>query len=255
MGFAAYGNTSLPSGFWNRKWLPSWVNDPETGKRLDDAMLKMLRWCETNEVPVMAHTGISNGPSDDFQQLAGAQYWSKALDKVPGLRVSFGHFGDSSLGSEDSTGSAHALGFMALMGDGPQAKGRHAFADAGYFVEGISQQPRLLAALRDLYEVTTAGQASLSTRFMYGTDWEMTLAEGNVIDTYLDRFVELFKEMQKRPAVISQGLSRLDDRFFGLNAATWIGLRRGERARSRLDAFYAKHKVSTPDWMTKLDKV
>jgi hypothetical protein len=255
MGFAAYGNSNLPRDFWSRRnWLPDWVKSTtDLGARLDAAMLKMLSWCEANEVPVMAHTGISNGPADDFQDLARSEYWSQALHKVPGLRVSFGHFGSSDLGSADGPGTGLAKGFMALMGDGPGAKGRRAYADAGYFVEGLTQEPRLLAALRELYEQNVPGQAPLSTRFMYGTDWEMTLAEGNVVDSYLDRFVKVFDDMRQRPAIQSQRVAALSERFFGFNAVEWIGLRKGERARERLDVFYAKHNVAPPDWMTKVD--
>lgn len=51
-------------------------------------------------------------------------------------------------------------------------------------------------------------------------------------------------------AETSESLSR---KFFGLNAASYLGLRKGERNRTRVDAFYPKHGVSTPDWMRKLD--
>jgi hypothetical protein len=254
MGFAAYGNKHQREGFWKQEWLPKWVQEtPKLGELLDSAMLNMLSWCEKNEVPVMAHTGLSNGPSDAFQNLAGSQYWSQALDQVKGLRVSFGHFGDSDFGGPDAPGSTRARGFMALMGTGAQAKGRKAYADAGYFVEGLSQQPQLRAALRELYEASTPGIAPLSTRFMYGTDWEMTLAEGKVIDDYLDSFIAVFDELSQRPAILSQGVANLADRFFGLNAVEWVGLRAGERARERLDAFYKEHKVDKPAWARKLD--
>lgn len=254
MGFAAYGNKGQREGFWKQDWLPKWAQEtPNLGELLDSAMLKMLSWCEKNEVPVMAHTALTNGPSDEFQNLAGSQYWSQALDQVKNLRVSFGHFGDSDLGGPDAPGSARARGFMALMGTGAQAKGRKAYADAGYFVEGLSQQPQLRAALRELYEVSTPGTAPLSTRFMYGTDWEMTLAEGRVIDGYLDNFIAVFQEMAQRPAILSQGVANLADRFFGLNAVEWVGLRAGERARERLEAFYKEHGVPKPAWARKLD--
>jgi predicted TIM-barrel fold metal-dependent hydrolase len=253
MGFAAYGNADLPKSFWRRDWLPSWTARPEMGELLDQALFEMLSWCAANEVPVMAHTGLSNGPSTDFEELAGSKYWSKVLDQVKGLRVSFGHFGDSSLGEDGEVGLDRASGFTALMGDGAQAKGRNAYADAGYFVDGLLQQPKLLAALRQLYEQTAPGRAPLSIRFMYGTDWEMTLAEGSVIDSYLDQFVALFDEMEKRPAIKSQGVTKLAERFFGHNAVEWVGLRPGERARERLDRFYEAKGVAKPDWMQKVD--
>jgi hypothetical protein len=41
--------------------------------------------------------------------------------------------------------------------------------------------------------------------------------------------------------------------FFGTNAAALLGLRRGERGRERLDAFYLEHGVPKPLWAIKLD--
>ena len=45
------------------------------------------------------------------------------------------------------------------------------------------------------------------------------------------------------------------DSFFGGNAVEFLGLRRGERARQRLEAFYARNHVATPDWMRKVDRL
>lgn len=259
MGFAPLGNAKLKGEdggpFWRRKWLPDWAARPDLGGHLDDAMRLMLNWCERNEVPVMAHTNTSNGPSADFEALAGSCYWAKALEEFKRLRISFGHFGDSSLGDDGPTGVQRARGFTALMGSGVDALGRNAYADAAYFVEGLLNRPELLAALRQLYDDTSPGHAPLASRFMYGTDWDMTLTEGNVIDNYLNGFVALFKDMESRPAIQSQGVAGLSERFFGRNAVEWIGLRKSQRARDRLDKFYATTGVPTPDWMAKVDKL
>lgn len=253
MGFAVMGNKDLKkkdgSPFWARDWLPKWTGSADLGNRLDDAMLRMLKWCEANEVPVMAHTNISNGVTDDFEELAGPKYWAPALDAVPNLRVSFGHFGDT---SPVEDGLSRARGFAALMSTGFGVPGSRAFADAGYFVEVLKKQPELLTNLRQLYEDSVPpGRAPLAARFMYGTDWEMTLTEGS-IDTYLADFVKLFDELEGRPAIREQRMTNLAGRFFGGNAADWAGLRKGEQTRRRLDSFYARHGVSTPDWASKL---
>lgn len=62
------------------------TGNADLGQRLEDAMLRMLKWCETNEVAVMAHTNISNGVTDDFEELARSKYWGAALDAVPNSR-------------------------------------------------------------------------------------------------------------------------------------------------------------------------
>lgn len=255
MGFAALGNAALQGaggvGFWARPWLPTWTSRADLGQRLDGAMRKVLAWCEAEHVPVMAHISVSNGVSDDFEALAGAQYWALALAEFPRLRVSFGHFGDTGL---QTSGLPAAEAFARLMASTPGAAGEFAYADAGYFVEVMKSEPRLRDTLRRLYESTAPkGSAALANRFLYGTDWEMTLTEGE-IDTYLSQFVKLFGELEAGPAIQSARIQRPAAKFFGANAADWIGLRQRGRARDRLDAFYRANGVATPDWASKLDR-
>lgn len=254
MGFAALGNAGITgangANFWNRDWLPTWTNTPDLGSRLDAAMTRLFRWCEDNGVPVMAHTNQSNGVAPDFQELAGPGFWQKALIAFPNLRVNFGHFGGA---SSDSSGLDRARLFAKLMGTAAEPPGRSAYADAGFFAEVIKQRPDLLASLRTLYtETKDKGDAALANRFMYGTDWEMTLTEGTV-DAYLSDFIELFDELEQRDDFRAAGLTDLAHRFFGGNAVNWLGLRKGDPARGRLEAFYRRHNVRDPDWLKKVD--
>jgi hypothetical protein len=251
MGFAALGNASKDGqGFWKQAWLPAWTDMPNLGNKLDSAMRRLFKWCQEEQVPLMAHTSESNGPSADFQKLTGPEYWQLALAEFPRLRVSFGHFGGS---SPVEKGLARAQSFAQLMAADPSVAGSAAFADAGYFVEVLSKEPQLLKQVRQLYEETSGkGDAALVNRFMYGTDWEMTLTEGQV-DGYLGDFETLFAELETQPRFKSQGLANLSPRFFGGNAARWAGLAQGEATRRRLDAFYKAHNVPMPDWARKLD--
>ena len=131
--------------------------------------------------------------------------------------------------------------------------GRFAYADAGYFVEVLGKEAALQAQLRQLFEETAnKGNAALANRLMYGTDWEMTLTEGTITD-YLADFVHLFGQLEAGPALRAAGIAGLASKFFGDNAAAWIGLGKGGAARQRLDAFYAAHKVPVPDWAKKVD--
>ena len=254
MGFAALGNAGLqgPNGtnFWARDWLPAWTNRSDLGSLLDTATTTVLAWCEANQVPVMAHTNLSNGVTPDFEALAGSQYWANALKAFPTLRVSFGHFGDTALVHD---GLTRARAFAGLMNAGHARPGAFAYADAGYFVEVMGSEPALLANLRQLYDETASkGDAALANRFMYGTDWEMTLTEGSVA-SYLYQFVQLFNELESRPAIQAQGLKDLSSKFFGGNAVGWIGLRIGDTTRRRLEDFYAANGVPEPDWARKVD--
>jgi predicted TIM-barrel fold metal-dependent hydrolase len=252
MGFAALGNAAKPAGFWRRRWLPEWTSEVNIGTELDDTMSALFSYCQSADVPIMAHANVSNGPADDFQELAGPAGWALALAKHPKLRISFGHFGGAPTAA-DSLGRARA--FAALMHEAGDEPGAFAFADAGFFVEVVGRSPTpLLEALRQLYEETvTRGDAALANRFMYGTDWLMTLSNGGV-DRYLDRFVDLFGKLEQQPAFRRARLQSLTEKFLGLNAARWLGLRRGEGTRDRLERFYAAHGVPTPDWAQKVDR-
>lgn len=251
MGFAPLGNAAHDGKrFWAREWLPAWTARDDLGQRLDDAMRALFAWCESEQVPVMAHTALSNGPSADFEALAGVDGWRRALEAYPKLRVSFGHFGDT---APVADGLARAKAFQGLMHDRANEPGSAAYADAGYFVEVLDREPALRDEIRQLYEDTARkGSASLAHRFLYGTDWEMTLTEG-AIGGYLSEFVKLMDEIEQRPAIRAAGLANLSGRFFGANAVDWLGLRKGEPSRERLDAFYAKAGVPKPDWMVKVD--
>lgn len=254
MGFAALGNETVNKDFpqfWDRPWLPDWTAKPGLGKRLDDELRLLYDWCQSEDVPLMAHTGSSNGVIEDFEGLTAATYWRQALSEFPRLRINFGHFGGS---SPVQAGPTRTKEFMALMGQAAGSPGSNAFADAGYFVEVLNSEPKLRAVVQQLYQDIIAGRAPLSTRFMYGTDWEMTLTEGGV-NPYLRDFVKLFNELEALPGVQAQGVTGLASRFFGRNAVDWIGLRSGGAARTRLDEFYNLNNVPTPDWAGKVDSI
>jgi len=256
MGFAALGNADVQgangSNFWDREWLAPWTRQTtDLGKRFDAAMSELFRWCEAERVPVMAHTNQSNGVAPEFEALAGADGWKKALAAFPQLRVNFGHFGGA---SSVEKGLDRARLFATLMTTSDVSPGgRFAHADAGFFTEVIKTRPGLVETLRKLYtETKDKGDAALANRFMYGTDWEMTLTQGSV-DKYLEDFIELFEELEPRADFRAAGLTNLAERFLGWNAVNWLGLRKGDKARGRLDTFYARHRVPEPDWLKKVD--
>ena len=76
------------------------------------------------------------------------------------------------------------------------------------------------------------------------------------VSSYLEHFTNLFGELDVQFSN-KDGLE-ISQRFFGYNAVEWIGLRKGERARQRLESFYSAHGIDSektpPDWMIKVDK-
>lgn len=252
MGFAPFGNADLQiahPNFWNQPWLSDeFREDPQLGRALDESLGTLYTWCRQNDVPIMAHTARSNGPSAAFETLSDPKYWRKALAAFPGLRVSFGHFGDP------MKTPSRAAKFAGLMTPRPGTRGEFAFADSGYFSEALSRPEELRSALTELYRVTAnKGNAALAQRLMYGSDWEMMLIEGPNVDQYLARFESIFAELDGDPTLGAAG--RLSDQFFGRNAVTLFGLRQNEQTRTRLERFYARRGVPVPVWMRKVDGV
>jgi len=243
MGFAAWGNSGKT--VWQGKpSLPAAAADPDFGKRLDAAMGNLFTYCIDSDVPIMAHTNHSNGPYEDFKDLAGSGYWKLALEKFPGLSVSFGHFGDTDL--EDHKGDKTRM-FLALMTQSG-GSGARAFADSGYFSGTLLNQAKMRDVLRGLY---ASSDGILLERLMYGTDWEMILPQKNV-DRYLSDFVEVMQRIETAEPGIGARKTSLSNAFFGLNAVEFLGLRSGRGNRRRLEEFYGQNKVAEPDWMQKV---
>lgn len=254
MGFAPLGNAAL-SGYWDGAGLPDWVYKPipymdgtsaTFGERLDQALEELYTWCTdpSNDVPVMAHSSMSNGVSDRLQQLAGADHWKCALDRFSNLRISFGHLGDFSdtltVASPPDAGK-----FIRLLSSAPNA-----YADSGYFSAILSEPDCMRNRLAEYY--AKGSNPLLSKRLMYGTDWNLLISQGGITD-YFQNFVQAFQEIDKTAPQASR-------RFFGSNAADWLGLT-GGRTRARLDEFYATNKVfaadsgsKLPGWATKLNE-
>ena len=194
---------------------------------------------------LIAYTSPTNGPRIAFEGLTKTKYWRKVRDAFGGIRVDFGHFGDSDLVEDKSTRARHLSDLM------DQADGQFLYADSAYFADLLSQQAELqtyLAAL--LQHSKNKGSAALAQRLMYGTDWEMVVLEGPKSEQYLQRFEDVFSVLDKE-SLGAQG--KLSDRFFGVNAAIFLGSRTGQPTRQRLDRYYGLG--SKPAWMAKVDKL
>lgn len=240
MGFAAWGNSKL--SVWDKKpTLPRAAWEPGFGKRLDHAMKKLFDFCLAYDVPIMAHANESNGPYPAFETLAGSEHWERALKQFPGLRLSFGHFGDTDL--EETEGQSRTRAFLQMM---RMTEGQNVYADSGYFA-GVLGHP---VAMEDALKSLLREEGGLmGGRLMYGTDWMMTLAEKGVTK-YLDQFVATYSQIDRAQPM---GSAPLSDAFFAGNAATFLGLRRNGASRRRLEAFYGRHEIETPEWARKVD--
>ena len=242
MGFAPLGNAAFPDSFWDNSALPANFPRNQLGPRLDQALMALYSWCQVNGVPIMAHTNASNGPAPKFDQLTYAKYWAQVSRAFPGLRLDFGHFGVTSLAS---TTQPDALADL-------MPNGEYLYADSGYFAEVLSDQAGLEAYLTARMQRTSnRGPAAVAQRLMYGTDWEMVVLEGSMSSHYLASFEAMYSRLDRNTSLGADGT--LSHRFFGINAAKFLGLGIGQPSRRRLDQYYSLS--SKPAWMAKVDSL
>jgi predicted TIM-barrel fold metal-dependent hydrolase len=247
MGFAPWGNSGKT--LWQGKAsLPAAASDPNFGKKLDAAMGRLFEYCVANDVPVMAHTNHSNGPYEEFKDLAGSTYWKLALERFPDLHVSFGHFGDTD--PEDHSGD-RTLPFVQLMSQTAGFPGANAYADSGYFAGVLMNQGKMRDVLMSLYGVE---KQIMLERLMYGTDWTMILPQKSV-ERYLSDFMDVMRRIEQAQPGIGARRTSLSNAFFGRNATEYLGLRKGRGNRGRLESFYSQRKLDPPDWMKKVDAI
>jgi len=256
MGFAPFGNSG--SMIWKGKdWLPDVAYQDGFGGELDAVLSEFFAWCIEEQVPVMAHTNKSNGPDPEFEKLALADHWKLVLDRIDQrpdrkLRINFGHFGDT---TPVADGPSRSEAFVALMKSRPTAAGAMAFADASYFSDILDNAAKLQAILEGLYLGTQDQPGLLANRLMYGSDWEMSMMERNA-GRYLSGFEATFVKIEASLSARDPRFTGMANRFFGRNAATFLGLAKGNMNRERIDRFYAKNRITTPPhWMTKVDRL
>ncbi|MDR3775701.1 MAG: amidohydrolase family protein [Terracidiphilus sp.] len=260
MGFLPTGNGGVTPETWDQLWLPKWMKLPvyypsdkltkRFGERMDEELDSLYHWACANQVPITAHAEASQGPSMAFDLDAVSTQWAQVLAKYPDLRINFGHTGDIS-SNETAVGCAlpaDSQTLIGLFGTGKGVAGDFAYGDLSYAEGVLTNQQELQCRLLSLFEKPTQkDKPNAYDRLMYGTDWLMLLQEPHV-ENYQSDFESLMTEIDlacKQTPPISQ-------RFFGLNAARWLGLARGEATRTRLDDFYKHNAIDEPRWMAKV---
>ncbi|HKG90862.1 MAG TPA: amidohydrolase family protein [Gemmatimonadaceae bacterium] len=220
MGFSAAGNEAHDFSQVTTE------DGPRFGRRLDAALERLFVWAEAEEVPLLAHCNESQGAKHGFARRAAPEYWRRALEKHPTLRLNLGHFGGQANLARPGGWPEQIIGLMNDF--------EHVYADVGMFRldERAAREEWLtrLAAAADREPV-------LKERLLYGSDWVMLAKEKGAADFY---------------AQLAAGLG---DRFapdetraiLGGNARRYLGL--DGRAGRRLRAYYEMHGLPRPRWL------
>lgn len=237
MGFQPIGNAGLAA----REFPASLHKFSSPGQCVDDALLELYRFCVANEVPVMAHSGYSNGPTEKARQRAHPGFWKKVLQRrgLSTLRLNLAHAGglwdfhkpDNAwvAAVNDMLASAHER-YPNLYAD---------VGDVANFLEGTNDQET-----KDLIANMRRMRPAAKARLMYGTDW-----------TFLGRYSGARKYRASFEAVMVKVLGTQDlSNFFYRNAAAFMGLAPGSATRNRLDAFYKDNQRQPPNFLDAFSK-
>lgn len=249
MGFLPLGNASIPvDGFPPQAAAAEFAR--EFGRRLDAALLALYEFCAEHDVPIMAHTAPSNGAgvfritqdrSEPYATRAHPSAWARVLAQpgLSNLRVNLAHFG----GSHDRQST---LEWRAAIGSLMDSYA-NVYADLSHYPEllmdnyiGTGQHCRegaeALEAIRKGFLGEQTGSARVG-RLLYGSDWSMLSKE-----YYYGDYLRVVAHMYRRKIYgVGRGAEGNARAFLSGNAIRFLGLRRGDKARARLEAWYERH--------------
>lgn len=253
MGFRPIGNAALDGCKGINPRAPKY----------DAVLRELFDWCAAERVPVITHCNDSNhanvhdSENSECQHVGSPRQWAQLYESHPEyrghLKVDLGHFGRADMHSRNrlklldaerenwpnapdlarqhAEDMKEAAGFIAAMAAHPESL----FADLSNY-DTLDTDRLRKAFSKDMREMIAA-HPHLARQLMYGTDWFMT-PQGAV--PYLDNMRDALPPDRHGP-------------FYGANAARFLGLRRGEATRRRLEAFYRKWGIADPDWFQRVD--
>ncbi len=251
MGFQPLGNAAIPiDGFPAAAAATPFAH--EFGLRIDAALLSLYNFCVEHDVPVMAHTAPSNGAGVfrltknkeiSYETRAHPRGWARVLAQ-PGLgalKVNLAHFGS---GPKPRVTQDWRVEIGKLMDTHPNV-----YTDLAHYPEmlmdnftGAGQHCReasqVLTAIRKGFLAGEPG-VTRARRMLYGSDWSMLSKEYYYAD-YLPVLAHMYR---RKIYSVGAGAEKNARAFLSGNAARFLGLRQGDKARARLKAWYSKHNL------------
>lgn len=290
MGFLPYNNSRASGLTFSRNVLArdrsnvpagTWVQNfsaTELAIELDRKLKQFFSMCQTMDAPILTHATASYGAGPDYECRAHPLFWKPVLQSFPRLRVCLGHFGDfaearrkepsflswllSSTVDLDPGMLKNSWEWQAanLINEGCD----NLYVDLSYFAEvmnGTVSDPLLTSietALASLIKGNSRmrGCPNLPLRMLYGTDWLLLAREKNPekhFSAVRDFLTRVFNRANNNNALQTKFWLRC---VFRDNPVRFLGLRKGDGARSRLKAFYAnQNPVLSSRWLEQFDDV
>lgn len=250
MGFALWGNEALqksnPNLWRDREFLPEIRKDVEFGKKLDEKLASLYRYCEENNVPIMAHTAISNLSDSHFNVIFNFDSLNKLVTTdYPSLKISFGHFGGFGWANDKNEGEnknqANPAIWPELVNTMSNSANNNLYVDTGFFSAALGNEIKFKKSLRDLL----SKNPFLANKMLYGTDWKMLVTEEKTKD-----YLQTFERILHNPEIEKFVSSTQRQNILGKNGAAYLGLYAGSISRTRVERFY-QNQVQ-PHWISKL---
>ncbi len=262
MGFLPLGNAAIPiDGFPVAAAAAPFAD--EFGLRIDAALHSLYAFCVEHDVPVMVHTAPSNGAGvfritsskqQRYEERAHPNGWARVLAE-PGLetlKVNLAHFGNS----RDADKMGEWRDFIGQLMDAYP----NVYADLAHYPEmlmdnftGTGQHCReaaqILTPIRKEFLKNEPG-VKRAQRMLYGSDWSMLSKEFYYAD-YLPVVANMYR---RKIHGVGAGAEKNARAFLSGNAIRYLGLRPGDKARARLEAWYSKHNLD-PGLLTRFDVV
>jgi predicted TIM-barrel fold metal-dependent hydrolase len=259
MGFRATDNRHLPDASFNE---PAYLRSPDTGLgsqiggKLDAALSKLYTWCSANNVPIMAHTSHSFGPSSDYEGRADPIFWADVIKQnaFPQLRINLAHFGHFNKAVQYPRPQNYVDECWEWTVGKILTSSAEVYADISSLGEILKT-----GSSRKIVECMKAFKEHFPNsdeRLLYGTDWSMIAQEERFPKLFSSRpfpdlMILFLRAVGYDDAQIEGIMFRNAVRFLGLGKAEFEKF--GEKStRGRLEKFYAAHNLSS-DWMTAFD--
>lgn len=228
MGFRPIGNSEL-------RFCNSTI--PDFGRKLDNSLTALYDYCESKQVPIMAHSANSNTNwrCKDYEGRGNPEYWKSVLTRFEKLKVNFSHFVTK---EQPGEGWNRTIRELIIQFD-------NVYTDLSH-IEKLTKEKYTKTFFTGLKEFVSHEQSSMSiklkSRLLYGSDWIM-LEKEKISRNYLRHMINQFDTY----------IPEARNQFIGENAVGFLGLSKGNQARDRLISFYLKQKMAMPDWIYQIN--
>jgi predicted TIM-barrel fold metal-dependent hydrolase len=244
MGFQPYGNAKLPNSYFPSELVHLCKGRP--GHELDRVLAELYKYCDDNELAIMAHCSDSIGSRPDYALRSAPELWNPVLDCFKKLRLNLGHFGGIWDYVCDPKCDFWCRWKKKKDSDWPNRIAKmvkqhdNLFVDVADFSGVLERWPSETCLTNEIFEKLKhlVKSPKLRSRMMYGSDW-MLLDREPQNEHYYQSMQEKFSDLV--------GPTDLD-KFLGKNAAAFLGLKNGQKTRKRIDAFYRDNHQQPPDF-------